>query len=157
MYASFNYKRAQAPFTLAVCNLPSLMAPPCPCVASDLKKLQILPSPRKHKKPAPSQEGRIDPVLPYLTVEHSSEWNGDGRILDTGRGHRKFTLNRSGVLAPFESHPIGGPYHHPHMRLVLVETWEIFFWSFWRRGRVFSGDFIVAYPNANLASNQTKK
>ena len=70
-------------------------------------------------------------------------------------GQRKFTLNRSGVLAPFRSHPVGGPYHRPPARLVLVEIrGEFFFWSFWSRGRVFNGDFILAYPNANLASDQ---
>lgn len=30
----------------------------------------------------------------------------------------------------------------------------MFFGSFWRRGRVLNGDFILVYPNATLASNQ---
>ena len=61
----------------------------------------------------PFQEVRIDPVLLYLTIKNSSESNGDGRISNTNVGQRKFTLIRSGVLAPFRSHPVGGPYHRP--------------------------------------------
>lgn len=77
-------------------------------------------------------------MLLYLIIKNSSESNGDGRLSNTNVGQRKFILNRSGVLAPCRSHPVGGPYHRPPTRLVLVEIGgEIFFWSFWSRERVF--------------------
>lgn len=94
-------------------------------------------------------------VLAYLVTEgrfcRAELWCS---ILGTTGGQRQFTQSRSGLPAPLRSHLVGGPQHHPHVRFILVEIWEIFFWSFWRREHVLNGDFILAYPNSTLASNQ---
>lgn len=105
-----------------------------------------------------SVPGRQDGSRGLLCASLFGNWrkirNCGCSILGATGGRRQFTQNRSGLPALLRSHLVGGPQHHPHARFVLVEIWEIFFWSFWRRGRVLNGDFILAYPNATLASNQ---
>lgn len=86
--------------------------------------------PDKTQKPSsiPERQRRSSRLLcaTYLAIEDSAEEKCDGRILGIRERPRKFTLSRHGLLAPLNSHPVGGPQHHPHMRLVLVETFEAF-------------------------------